>query len=393
MKRIAIFCDGTWNSPKQPDPTNVLRLHDYLAETDAVGHPQVAIYVAGVGAQPDRESWLTRLIDKLGGGAFGWGLTENLEEAYRGLIDCYEPGDQVYIFGFSRGAYTARSLGGLIRNCGIPDENTRGSIGEALRLYRERGDDSKPDEEKSLRFRADYSARIATSPTDKASRADPGQCQLYTTRYMGIWDTVGALGIPNHITRLAKYVNRKYAFHDTDLSSSVESARHAVAIDERRRTFPPTLWDNLDDLNKRSLTAPDQPPAYQQLWFPGVHGGVGGGGDIVGLSHAALYWIAKGAESAGLRFKPELEEVIAGIDPAVPANNKSNQTGLLWKLVALDARDRKQLRRIDEVSMLARRRYHLQRVQDAGLWRPGTLSPVATVLDAETPPESGALDR
>lgn len=380
MKRIAIFCDGTWNRPK--DDTNVNRLCKLLAQTDADGNIQERIYVRGVGAR-DQDGFIAKAIDRVGGGAFGWGLTENIEEAYRELIKVYEVGDKIYLFGFSRGAYTARSLAGLIRNCGLPTPDTVGSIPEAIRLYRERSDDSKPDEPRSLRFRADFSPLVATSAEDLNLRINPGQCHQLQIAYQGIWDTVGALGVPNHITGLAKLFNKRYKFHDAELSSSVTSARHAIAIDEKRRTYPPVKWSNLPRLNAEN--PPDQPggaPRYQQLWFPGVHGAVGGSSDLRGLGDATLYWIAKGAELCGLRFEPNLENIPTTIDPSSPVAGTKEPPNLFWRLLALDSRARTELETAQEVSRLARRRLFLDPSPDdwAGSRLPETLNPVIDEL-------------
>jgi uncharacterized protein (DUF2235 family) len=117
MKRYAIFCDGTWNSAAAEHPTNVVKLAQSVDKTGATRTTQVVLYIQGVGTGGGGP--LTRWVDKVGGGAFGWGLTENIEEAYRALIFGYSPGDEIFIFGFSRGAYTARSLAGLIRASSI----------------------------------------------------------------------------------------------------------------------------------------------------------------------------------------------------------------------------------------------------------------------------------
>jgi hypothetical protein len=132
-------------------------------------------------------------------------------------------------------------------------------------------------------------------------------------RYLGVWDTVGALGIPR-LLPIALGDNRRYEFHDTALSRAVEFARHAVAIDEKRAAFKPTLWSNIDSFN-----APGARPRVSQTWFPGDHGGVGGGGRALGLSNCALMWIIEGAEEAGLTFAREpgsvLSACLADIDP------------------------------------------------------------------------------
>jgi uncharacterized protein (DUF2235 family) len=123
---------------------------------------------------------------------------------------------------------------------------------------------------------------------------------MLQVRYLGVWDTVGALGIPSRFS-ISGPLDKKFQFHDTSLSAFVQSARHAVAIDERRKDFVPTLWDNTDALNKARGADPTTPDApYQQRGFPGVHSSVGGGGGRRGLFDQSLDWILDGARAAGL---------------------------------------------------------------------------------------------
>ncbi len=323
MKRIAIFCDGTWNRSDAPHPTNVVKIAQSVRPTAEDGRPQVVFYHRGVGtgAGTGRAS---KALDRLLGGAFGAGLTENLRDAYQSLVFAYEPGDEIHLFGFSRGAYTARSLAGMMRASGILDPAQVGAIPEFLARYRSRDPATKPDSEESFAFRARYATRVATSAREAAWRRQRGVDGLprLAIRYVGVWDTVGALGVPSYLSRAARLVNWRYEFHDTALSRSVEAARHAVALDERRRAFPPTLWDNIDELNATAGAEGARP--YRQAWFPGDHGSVGGGGDVVGLSNAALLWIAEGAAEQGLAFDAaRLAAFRAGCDHRVSLRNVS----------------------------------------------------------------------
>ena len=194
-----------------------------------------------------------------------------MRDCYRFLVERYEPGDELFLFGFSRGAFTARSLAGLIRNAGILRREHAGRVDEAYRLYRARGDLAHPSGIESRIFRRWYSH-------------EPD------VHFIGVWDTVGALGIPGMRGRLAE---RMWGFHDTQLSSHVSNAFHALAIDERRRPFAPTLWD-------RPADAPGQ--TLEQVWFAGVHSDVGGGYPNPGLSEIALLWMAGRAAACGLAF-------------------------------------------------------------------------------------------
>jgi uncharacterized protein (DUF2235 family) len=264
---------------------------------------------------------LRRLAHKLGGGAFGWGLNRNIKSAYLELCKHYKAGDKIMIFGFSRGAYTARSLTGMIRKCGILDRPTQAKANAAFRLYRSAGVHNAPDADHVWAARRKLSPKFATSPFDIEKRAD--QSALVRVSYLGIWDTVGALGIPEPLFGpLAGLWNARYRFHDTQLSSMVEAARHAVAIDERRVFFVPSLWNNLEpgghgaglNAGDHSATRP-----YQQMWFIGDHSIVGGSAAVTGLTNFPLGWVLDGAQQRGLRLGPgDPLGALAG-DPSVAA--------------------------------------------------------------------------
>jgi uncharacterized protein (DUF2235 family) len=274
-KRLVVCCDGTWNTADQsknghPCPTNVTRLHRSVASIDARGVAQSTYYHPGVG---------TSRWEHFSGGAFGVGLSTNVLDAYRYLIANYEPGDDLYFFGFSRGAFTARSIVGLVRNCGILRPDNIDRLKEAYALYRSK--EHEPSGETSARFRTAYSH----SPD---------------IRFIGVWDTVGALGIPalgpGFLHRLTNRINRRWGFHDTELSSHVRAAFHAVAIDEQRSAFKPTLW-------QKQSTAAEQ--IVEQVWFAGVHCNVGGGLSDTSLADLALLWMVQKAQEHGLAFRPD----------------------------------------------------------------------------------------
>ncbi len=379
MKRIAIFCDGTWNHADAEYGTNVVALSQAVRLTDNKNVTQQLIYVPGLGTGSG-SGFITRTIDRIGGGAFGWGLDEKIATAYRALAFSYEPGDDIFIFGFSRGAYTARSLAGLIRFSGIPARNRINMVGDAMTRYRNRpsGEAGHPNQPEHCAFRFEMNPAIATSPEEQDWRRENGRDPGLWLRlaYLGVWDTVGALGVPSHYAGLALLFNRKYRFHDADLSRSVRSARHAVAIDERRRTYPPTLWDNLDKLNDDKIGT-DRP--YQQMWFPGNHGSVGGGGDITGLSDNTLVWVAEGAEKSGLEFEPgALDGFRKNIDDFAPLNNRSGPRKGLFSRFAT-TRDRDGPERAETVSPAARRRWK----EAKPAYRPGALARIAAVLGAD----------
>mgnify|MGYP000958540117 CR=1 FL=1 len=232
MKRIVICCDGTWKRLDERFPTNVVRLAQGVLPQAQDGAAQVVFHLDGVGTGRGTGR-LARGLDRALGGVFGQGLMATVEAAYRFLVFNHAPGDAIYLFGFSRGAYTARSLAGLIRNCGILARDQAVAIPQALALYQGRSQDSHPDSEAACAFRARHGQPVWTSPADAAWRrlhlGEEGT--RLDLAYVGVWDTVGALGVP-HYLRLADLINRPLRFHDTQLSKGVAAARHAVAIDE-----------------------------------------------------------------------------------------------------------------------------------------------------------------
>ncbi len=273
MKRLILCCDGTWNSADQvkngtPCPTNVVKLAYRIAKRDATGMPQIVHYDQGVGTGNS--------LDRLTGGAFGEGLEDNIYRAYRFLIANYEPGDEIWLFGFSRGAFTARSVAGIIRKCGILSRAAVQHYIKAVELYKL--SDVHPDDPTAAEFRRLFSC----------CENDP-----IKIRFIGVWDTVGSLGIP---LRGLRWVSRRdYTFHDTALSGTVELAYHALALDEHREPFRPSLW-----MEKRK---PNQ--TIEQVWFPGVHSDIGGGYAECALSDITLEWMMSRARDAGLMLDAE----------------------------------------------------------------------------------------
>jgi uncharacterized protein (DUF2235 family) len=258
------------------------------------------------------------LLNRVGGGAFGWGLEHNIKQAYAYVCKVCEPGDEILIFGFSRGAYTARSLAGMIRKCGLLVDYSSPALSRAFRTYKTAGPANRPDATVIREWRKFHSPRFATSEAERIARNDGSS--LVRISYIGVWDTVGSLGIPAVLLgRVANLWNKRYQFHDTDLSSLVGSARHALALDERRAFFQPSPWTNLDDsengpgLNKGD-TSEDRP--FQQLWFVGDHGIVGGSGESDCLSAITLQWIAEGAQKVGLTIRPDAKIPPVDPDPA-----------------------------------------------------------------------------
>ncbi len=258
MKRIVVCCDGTWNDEENSGPvTNVVRLSRAILPLDEHGAQpivQVVYYHSGVGTGNE--------LDRLIGGGVGAGLSRNVQECYAFVADNYVPGDEIFLFGFSRGAYTARSIAGLIGWSGLLRKADMDDFGTLWLGYKT----------KNLPGAVDVLSNFASRRDDVAIKC------------VGVWDTVGALGIPGAGHADADFKNL-YQFHDTNLGPRVEHAFHALALDEMREDFEPTLW----------IQTPEGRAAGQvlrQVWFAGVHSNIGGGYDEHGLSDVALAWMA-----------------------------------------------------------------------------------------------------
>ena len=287
MRRLVVCTDGTWNSADRARAdgsgrTNVARFHDAVVEGDVGGGvEQRRFYDPGVGTG---DWW-----DRLAGGAFGTGLSKNVRDGYGWLVANWRPGDELYFVGFSRGAYTARSLAGLVRNAGILRPEEGGRVGEAYDLYRDRDEAARPEGARAREFRARYAVADAV----------PIRC-------IAVWDTVGSLGVPTR-GPIGFLSRRRNGFHDVTLSSRVEHAFHALAIDERRKPFAPTLWE-VPDADARTLT--DR--RVEQVWFAGVHSDVGGGYAETALSDLALAWMYERVAACGLVLHPEAARACRG---------------------------------------------------------------------------------
>jgi uncharacterized protein (DUF2235 family) len=273
MKRLIVCCDGTWQDLYKDYPTNVVKTAQAISPSGPDGVPQVVYYDAGLGTKEigTKGSFIDRLI-RLAGGGIGLGIDQKIEDAYLFLSLNYEPGDDIYLFGFSRGAYTVRCLAGLIYNSGLPKRKYIRKIPEAYELYRDRGDLSKPSGVDATDFRSRYGDR----PPIKA---------------LCCWDTVESVGLPDLIpgVKLNETFNQRYSFHDNRINRTIQHAFHAVAIDENRKVFDYTPMES------------DQADQLSQVWFPGGHGCVGGGSlDERGLSDRPLKWMLENIAPLGL---------------------------------------------------------------------------------------------
>lgn len=285
MKNIVICCDGTWNTPDDkefgvPTPTNVVKIYNVLEEQDKNGIVQHKYYHPGVGTNG---TWWDKAI----GGGTGKGLNKNIMSAYRELCDYFQDGDQIFLFGFSRGAYTVRSLAGLMSCCGLlqTKELSDSEIWQRIERVFEQGYRRKSETRKDW---DKLGWQFHNSPEN-----------MIPIHFVGVWDTVGALGIPDDMAFLNLIDGlHDYTFHDTKISSAIQKARHAIALDEVRASFQPTLWTETSGKD------------VEQVWFPGAHSDVGGGYRETGLSDGALAWMISEAESAGLEFKQDMRKQI-----------------------------------------------------------------------------------
>ncbi|MDP5189623.1 DUF2235 domain-containing protein [Rheinheimera baltica] len=254
-KRIIICCDGTWNEPDDI-PTNVTKMVRAISPVSPDGIHQVVFYDQGVGTGGK--------IDKFIGGAFGSGLEKNVLDCYRFLIHNYQLGDEIYAFGFSRGAYTARAFVGLIHAVGLLEKSTLDKLTQAYKHYR-----TEPEERQQGLYEDNYRPDI---------------------RMVGVFDTVGALGAPTPL--LGKFTRNWVGFFNTRICAQVKYAYHALALDEKRAPFQPDMW-----------TGTLQDDQYmEQCWFAGAHSDIGGGYAECGLSDIALQWMVGKASALGLVF-------------------------------------------------------------------------------------------
>jgi uncharacterized protein (DUF2235 family) len=286
MSKKIVFCsDGTWND--EATNTNVYKIFKAMN----FSADQCPIYDDGVGSDGNT-------LLKLLGGAFGDGLDQKIKDGYTRIAHVYSPGDELFLFGFSRGAYTARSLGGMLVVCGLPTQNVDDNQTEqAFDAYREH----------DLTKRAQKLAAL---------KQQYAMTEVQITM-VGVWDTVGALGMPAIFGGIDPL---RYGFLDTTLHPNVKHAYHAVSIDERRREFPATLWSG--------TPAPGQ--VIEQVYFTGVHCDVGGGYPETGLSDITLSWMMGKAKALGVDFDPAVYQQYANLDAKHSLDQKHESWSLGW---------------------------------------------------------------
>jgi len=323
-KRIITCCDGTWYQRKGPlrerarnayqkdaaSPLealsafmgaggNVARLHAAIGMAPEGEPHQRSYYDSGVGTGGG-------LWERIAGGAFGSGLTGNVQQAYRRICEAYEPGDELWFFGWSRGAFTVRSVLGMISFCGLVMDLDDAVVREAYDdVYRE--SDAETRRQKGAAFREKYSA-IPIQELD--------------IPFLGVWDTVGSVGIPVVGPR-SWLARRRWSFHNVELGECVKRAYQAIAIDEERVPFRATTWEKPQLKHGETRRA----QVVEQCWFAGSHGDSGGSG-----SREPLIWMIERAEAAGLRLSPSSAELVQLSQPPL-TDSMDVFLGLLGRFV------------------------------------------------------------
>jgi uncharacterized protein (DUF2235 family) len=270
MKRIVICVDGAWNSRDRVDratgkrrPTNVTKLARAVRPRTVRGIEQVVFHLDGCRKRGP--------VTALTGVAFARDVDECVRSLYRSIVCSHEPGDELFFFGFSHGAFAVRALAGFMNAVGLIGREDDRYFPDIYECYE----------------------RSATPGSDAWQRAFRNVARVRPCppiKFIGVWDTVDPRGAAGLIGRIARSLNAKH--HDVGLHAGIENAYQALAIDERRAPFKPNLWQRPDGWTGN----------LEQAWFPGAHGNLGGCGTDDGLANEALHWMAEKAESHGLEL-------------------------------------------------------------------------------------------
>ncbi len=297
-KNIVICCDGTGNKfIDKPDPdnsnSNVVKLYATLR----IHNEQIAYYHPGVGTAGDPRvtGKIASLWSQIKGLAFAYGFKDNVLDAYQYLMKRYDDGDQVYMIGFSRGAYTVRALAGMLDGYGLLCKGNEGHLPYAWNAFADQLRDRKQHSvEPNERFKETFSRRG------------------FRIHYLGIWDTVSSVG----------WITTPLRLYSVAQNPTVEIGRHAISIDERRCFYRDNLWEKATEEQLQRVATKDNPKPTQdvlQVWFPGVHSDIGGSysQDSSVLSNHALAWMIDETQKAGAEIKPHMKQLVLGepVDP------------------------------------------------------------------------------
>jgi uncharacterized protein (DUF2235 family) len=280
-KRLALFLDGTWNDTD--DNTSVWRLRSLCAPVGKDDVRQFIYYDSGVG---------TQVGERVTGGMFGVGIDQHVCKAYEWLVENYENDDEIFIFGFSRGAFTARSLAGMLSICGLARPGAPLGVGQLYTRYRHV--DRNQGSIRKIKEAAGAGKPPQTLEEDWLLRFS----RPVNIMMIGVWDTVAALDLPGIGI---------HGFLDAYLRHDALNAFHALAIDENRYKFAPTLWTQSSPIDIGKPEIRREFACVEQRWFVGAHANVGGGYPSDKLPQLPLQWLAGKAESLGLALRAAID--------------------------------------------------------------------------------------
>lgn len=307
-KNIALFFDGTWNKPETN--TNVHKGFKPLAQNEVQSNgQQLTKYIPGVGSA--RWTWLR-------GGAFGKGIRKNIVDGYNFLAENYVEGDRIYLFGFSRGAYTARSLAGMIVRYGLVEKNAPISAARVFNIY------TKGEQARQITKLWD----VEPKDMNEAETLISKYSHRVNIQFMGLWDTVGMIGVPEG-DRFGW--NNEHKFHHQNVSTLYQNIAHALSINENRGLYKPTLFFKYEP---NSATEEDKRKALarferrvEQRWFSGSHGCVGGSAgnpnEVIPLA-----WVYRKAQQSGLLLDQEIDTSPTTADGAITDSYKTSFLGI-----------------------------------------------------------------
>jgi hypothetical protein len=371
-KNIVICSDGTGNTAIKGRGTNVFKLYEAV---DINGHrsdpkltAQMAIYDDGVGNEDFRPF-------KVFAGITGFGLARNIRHLYKSLVRVYDPGDSIFLFGFSRGAFTVRALAGLIAKCGVLDVSrltTTHSLNRAVRqAYRVHRQDYRTRLSEWLGFKPNRS-RVARF------RQRYWRHENVRIRFIGVWDTVDAVGVPWHISDYINWTLYRFKFPDQKMVACAEYGCQALSLDDERQTFHPLLWDQAAPGGEHEDAA-----RIEQVWFAGAHSNVGGGYEKQGISLVSLDWMMRQAEHKGglrlLASDRRLYREHANVDDKL--YDPRAGTGILYRW---SPRDMGAICRKHGVPPLIHLTVFERIAHGTGDYSPGAITPDARVVYTET---------